>query len=241
MKLSLENCADFVRSSTPDAVRDAVSELYQAEDAGKAALRQKVAAYFAGKDQRFQRIVGQIEKVQQQRDAVEAEKARHSRALVEATLSGDSAVIQRVQGELARCEAELASLNGQIEMFTAYEVTGDPALYAEISEDHAGLLDLISSNAQIRGAMYTETEKLRNAWASAVYPENRKMWVSGDFKEPWMSDFEKVQKDQRKAPETVGAKLDAKASADMAAEAVKVAEEQRRNIAAQPCTYVSMD
>ena len=221
MKLSLENCADFARSSTPEAVRDAVSELYRAETEAKEALRQKVAAYFTGKDQRFQRIVGQIEKVQQQRDAVEAEKARHSRALVEATLSDDSAVIQRVQGELAKCEAELASCNSQVEMFTAYELTGDPALYAEISEDHAGLLDLISSNAQIRDAMYTETEKLRSAWASAVYPENRKMWVSGDFKEPWQSDFEKVQADQQKTPETVGEKFNAKAAADKKAEATR--------------------
>lgn len=224
MNLTIENCAGFVRSSTPETVKEAVRELYQAEDAAKAALREKCAAYFASKDERYKRIVEQIASVDAQRQAVEAEKAQHSKALVEATLSGDSTTIQRVQGELARCEAEIASFNGQTEMYTAYELTGDPALYAEIVQDHAALLELISVNSQIRDAMYQITEQIKNAWASAVYPENRKAWVSGNFREPWQADVEKVQADQQETPETVGARLNTKAAADKAA----AAEQQRR-------------
>ncbi len=232
MNLTLENCADFVRSSMPEAVREEVRALYMAETEAKEALWQKVAAYFAGKDQYFQRIVGQIEKVRELRQDVEAEKAQHSRALVEATLSGDSVVIQRVQGELARCEAERASLNGQIEMFTAYELTGDPALYEEITQDHCALLDLISSNSAIRDAMYTETEKIKSSWACAVYnPDTYGKWVSGNYREPWQSDFEKVQVDQQTTPETVGTKLNAKTAAAPTAAA---AETTRQRSTAAP-------
>ena len=224
MSLTLENCADFVRGNSPKTVKAAVRELYQAEDAGKAALREKCTAYFASKDERYKRIVEQIASVDAQRQAVEAEKAQHSRALVEATVNGDSALILQIQGKMERVESQLASFSAQIEAYRSYELTGDPGLYAEITQDHAALLELISAHSQIRDAMFQVTEQIKSAWASAVYPENRKAWVSGNFREPWMGDFEKVQADQQKTPETVGAKLNAKAAAEKAAEA----ERQRR-------------
>ena len=212
MELTIQNCVEFVRNSTPEAVREAVRETYAAETEAKEALRAKCAAYFDGKKQRFQRIEAQVEKIQEQRQAVEAEKARHDRGMVEATISGDDVTITAIQKELERCASALSSFTAQIEMFQGYEITGDPALYAEIAQDHAALQELISANAQIRDALFAETEKNKNAWARAVYnPDTYGHGITG-YREPWMADFDRVQEDQQKAPETVGAKLDAAAA-----------------------------
>ena len=221
MILSLENCADFVRSSTPEAVKAAVSELYQAEDAAKEALRQKVAAYFETREQRYQRIVAQIASVEEQRQAVEAEKAQHSRALVEATVNGDSALIHQIQGEMERVESRLASFGAQLEAFRSYELRGDETIAAEIAQDRAALDELISVNSQIRDAMYQITEQIKNAWARAVYnPDTYGKGVTG-YRESWMDAVDRVQNDQKKAPQTVGQRLNAKAEADKKAEATR--------------------
>ena len=232
MNLTLENCADFVLSSTPEDIREAVKEMGREEDAAKQALQQKCTDYFGLKDQQYQRIVDQIEKVQAQREAVEKEKARHERAMVEATLSGNDEVIAAIQKELERCASALASFTAQIEMFRDYEIKGDPALFAEIEMDSAALYELISTNKQIKEAMYAVTEEIKNAWRVAIYDMDNVQFVSNDYKEPWNTQLERVQKDKLKAPETVGAKIDKKQAA------IEAAEQRRRDAAQQPGNVV---
>ena len=212
MNLTLQNCTEFVHSNGPEAVREAVKELYRTEDAAKIALSEKVKAYFASKDERYKRIVEQIEKVQEQRQAVEAEKGKYDRSLVEATIRGDGETVEAVQKELERCASAIAAYDAQIEVFKAYELRGDEAIAAEIARDHTALLDLIEGNKAIREAMFQITEEIKRAWASAIYNPDVKR-VTG-YREPWMDDFDRVQKDQQKAPATVGAMLDAAAAVD---------------------------
>ena len=214
MNLTLENCTEFVRSNGPEAVREAVRETYAAETEAKEALRAKCAAYFDGKKQRFQRIVEQIEKVQEQRRAVEAEKGQHDRCMVEATILGDGETVEAVQKELERCASAIAAYDAQVVMFKGYELRGDPALFAELEEDRAALRDLIEGNKAIRKAMFQITEEIKNAWASAVYKHKSELEVitrPSDYREPWEIQADRVRDDQRKTPETVGAKLDAAA------------------------------
>lgn len=205
MELTLENCVEFVRSSTPEAVKEAVLEMNRAEEARKSALGQKCAAYFASKDERLKRIVDQLENISEQRQAVEAEKARHNQALVNATLARDAGTVAAIQGKLSGCESDLASFTAQIEMFRAYELRGDPALFQEIAQDHAALLELIEANKAIRTAMDEAAQEIAYAWKTAV------VFNSGNWREPWQDQIDRVQKDQRKTPETVGAKLEKKA------------------------------
>ena len=214
MNLTLDNCVEFVRSSTPEAVKAAVQEMNHAEEAQKSALSQKCAAYFASKEQRYQRIVDQIRKAQGQREAVEAEKATHNQALVNATLSGDDETVTAIQQELERCESALASFTAQIEMFRAYQLDGDPELSAEIERDRAALKTLIDGNKAIREAVFQVTEEIKRAWASAVYdPDAKGVALPWNHREPWEIKADRVRDDQREKPVVVGAKLDA-ASAD---------------------------
>ena len=96
-------------------------------------------AYFADVERRQARVEQRVAELTRQREDIGGKIQAMRPGLVDATVSGDAEVFNRIQGALADLETEKATIATQLELLTSAAIPGDKALFAACEEKRAAL------------------------------------------------------------------------------------------------------
>lgn len=153
-----------------EAVRSALEELRQENQAITAEARAAYDAYFADVRQREAKIRQKVEALGQERDTLSEKILAMRPALVAATVEGNTDMVSRIQSDMADIEAQKAALTTQIELLSEAQVPGSAELFQTAD---SRLKALRTANEQYMAAV-----KKINDFAS----EQMKLWdcIEGD-------------------------------------------------------------
>lgn len=148
--MNIQEILKKAKEDGAEAVRSALEELRQENQAITAEAQAAYDAYFADVRQRKVRIKQRIETLGQERDTL-SEKIRTMRpALVAATVEGDTDTVSRIQGSMADIEAQKAALTAQIELLTGAKAPGSKELFQAAASK---LEELRAANERYRAAV----------------------------------------------------------------------------------------
>ena len=112
-----------------EAVRSALEELRQENQAITAEARAAYDAYFADVRQREAKIRQKVEALGQERDTLSEKILAMRPSLVAATVEGNTDMVSRIQSDMADIEAQKAALMTQIELLSEAQVPGSAELF----------------------------------------------------------------------------------------------------------------
>ena len=112
-----------------EAVRSALEELRQENQAITAEARAAYDAYFTDVRQREAKIRQKVEALGQERDTLSEKILAMRPALVAATVEGNTDMVSRIQSDMADIEAQKAALTTQIELLSEAQVPGSAELF----------------------------------------------------------------------------------------------------------------
>lgn len=148
--MNIQEILKKAKEDGAEAVRSALEELRQENQAITAGARAAYDAYFADVRQRETKIRQRVEALGQERDAL-SEKVRAMRpALVAATVEGDTDTVSRIQGDMADIEAQKTALTAQIELLSDAKVPGSKELFRAADSK---LKELRVANERYRAAV----------------------------------------------------------------------------------------
>lgn len=166
-----------------DGTRERIDAISAAIDALKEDNRQLTATaqlacstYLEDVKLREQKIAQRVEDLKTQASIIEQEITSRKPALMTATVKGDNAAFEKIQADLAECEARKAAITTQIEMLVCTKIPGDTELFnaAKTARDH-----LVADNGQLRetiSCIYDEL-KLMIEMLKKLY--DKTMYTSG--------------------------------------------------------------
>lgn len=148
--MNIQEILKKAKKDGAEAVRSALEELRQENQAITAEARAAYDAYFADVRQREARIRQRVEALGQERDVL-SEKIRTMRpALVAATVEGNTDMVSRIQSDMADIEAQKAALTTQIELLSDAKVPGSKELF-QVADSK--LEELRAANERYRDAV----------------------------------------------------------------------------------------
>lgn len=168
--MNIQEILKKAKEDGAEAVRSALEELRQENQAITAEAQAAYDAYFADVRQRKVRIKQRIETLGQERDTLSEKVLAMRPALVAATVEGDTDTASKIQSDMADIEVQKAALTTQIELLSEAQVPGSAELFQAAD---SRLKALRTANEQ-----YRDTVKKINDFAS----EQMELWdcIEGD-------------------------------------------------------------
>lgn len=148
--MNIQEILKKAKEDGAEAVRSALEELRQENQAITAEAQAAYDAYFADVGQRKVRIKQRIETLGQERDTLSEKIRTMLPRLVAATVEGDTDTVSRIQGSMADIEAQKAALTAQIELLTGAKAPGSKELFQAAASK---LEELRAANERYRAAV----------------------------------------------------------------------------------------
>lgn len=127
-----------------------------------------INSYFDDKQTKAAAITDRIEAMKDQKAELESEVAGYGPRLAEATISGNSAILESIQAELTDLEAKKAAISAQIELLSGVSVAGDKALFDEADRKARALDQFWTATLADLSALSAFASEQMNAWSQVA-------------------------------------------------------------------------
>ncbi len=164
-----QKAIDAVAEHGADAIAAILSKLKEERQAAAVETQKAVDAYFADVAKRETALKEKVNELNGQKEALASKIKSMEPMLVNATISGDSEALTKVQGVIADIEAQKAAVAAQIELLCNACVPGSKELLDAVEAKEKTLGEVCAVEFTIQQQIKAIAEHEHNVWGKILH------------------------------------------------------------------------